>query len=215
MKKILTLLSSLSLCSFGAVAVVSCSGDQKFNTFMSYIHDKQTFVYYIGARDCPKCQNTQIKTWEPLTANNNAMLKNILANDPNYSYNSTPWKAGSAGQEAYKNMQLYSDKVDKVSKVFDDTSVKAIINYVIKQTADASAIAGHKPKHLTRQDIGITGLPLFLYFDQGKYEGFYMGEIDRATDDSPQQKATTPSFMWLVRQHIGFHIWPKYHFPSS
>ena len=49
-----------------ASATISCSSSNDYTKFMQYIKDKQTFVYFIGARDCPKCQTSKIKTWQPL-----------------------------------------------------------------------------------------------------------------------------------------------------
>ena len=199
-----------------ASATISCSSSNDYTKFMQYIKDKQTFVYFIGARDCPKCQTSKIKTWQPLTANNDQKLRDILTNDPNYAYtNRSLFPGDTKAAEAYKNMHLYSDEVNKVSGVFGDDSIKKIIDYIVKKTAEDSSILGKKIKNLTKEDLGITGVPLWLYFDQGQYEGFHMGEIDRPNGDTPAEPSkTTPSFMWLAVQHIVFHIWPKYHFGS-
>ena len=202
-----------------ASATISCSSSNDYTKFMQYIKDKQTFVYFIGARDCPKCQTSKIKTWQPLTANNNQLLRKILTNKkeyPNYYWqNGSLFPGDTKAAEAYKNMHLYSDEVNKVSGVFGDDSIKKIIDYIVKKTAEDSSILGKKIKNLTKEDLGITGVPLWLYFDQGQYEGFYMGEIDRRTDDSSTEPSkASPSFMWLAVQHIVHHIWPKYHFGS-
>ena len=212
MKKILILLSAITLPGTFAATAMGCSGDSTYNTFLKYIKNKESFVYFMGARDCPKCQSTKIKVWNYLTANNNANLKYIIDGNGNYSANAL-YKGPSAGKTAYENLHLYSREINKVSDFFTDSTNKKIIKYVVEQTADAQALLGHKPHGLTYSKIGISGTPLFIFFDQGQYEGFEDLEIKRPTNDGPATEQTDASFMWYTKTHIVDHTWPR--FPDS
>ncbi|AOG60638.1 hypothetical protein SHELI_v1c06870 [Spiroplasma helicoides] len=54
MKKLLNVLAASALISTSTVAVVSCS-NRNFTEFQGWIANKESFVLYIGAKDCDYC----------------------------------------------------------------------------------------------------------------------------------------------------------------
>ncbi|ASP28033.1 hypothetical protein SCORR_v1c02590 [Spiroplasma corruscae] len=56
MKKILATLSVLTIATSSAATVVSCSSNVHYKEFLQWINNKETFLLYIGAKDCDFCQ---------------------------------------------------------------------------------------------------------------------------------------------------------------
>ncbi|AXK51275.1 lipoprotein [Spiroplasma alleghenense] len=58
MRRLLAILASASLITAAGTTVVSCTNElSNYNTFKKWIKNRETFVLYIGAEDCPYCQN--------------------------------------------------------------------------------------------------------------------------------------------------------------
>lgn len=57
MRKLLSVFSTVTLVGTSTLTVVSCSSNKNFNEFKGWINKKESFLLYIGADNCPHCQD--------------------------------------------------------------------------------------------------------------------------------------------------------------
>ncbi len=204
MRKFLSLVSALCLLSTSASSVVACTDDKEYNQFMKWVKDDQSFVFFIGAWDCADCQANKLNLWNKLTANNDAYLKTELQKTQ-YKPDTVYGTASSPQKTAYANLHLYNYEIQQVAKAFDDDNIKKIADYMVDQSkAKLKNTAGQVPQpYLTRQDLGVDGLPLFIFIDHGTYQGFFKGKFTQ-----PKTAVSLADvFMNAVVKHIVHHNW--------
>lgn len=179
-----------------ASLVVACD-PKEYTDFMKYIDEKQTFVFYISAWDCNKCQQTTMDLWNPLTDDDNTGLKKMISNiDRNSGLSVDTLKS-------INSLHVYKYRLDKVASAFDDDAIKKIVDYLIKQFESKL-----DRKYMTKSDIKISGLPLFLYFDKGKFEGYIQHEFVKPTTSGTlsAQQYFEQSVINIIGKH-GFTWW--------
>ncbi len=186
MKKILSLLSAVIITSSSATGVVSCSKNEALNQYLNAVKNKETFIFFIHAKDCPDCKKTIKKMWNK---NNAISTEKNVSIEGGGILNSTVWstylddyakKFASVTDEklaTVKNMHFYSYETDKVSSTFKDDQVKKITQVIIDTYTKEHQISGQKYKKFTLSDAGLTGVPFFMYFYKGVYKGFTQGAM--------------------------------------
>ena len=214
LKKFIKFLSVVGLIGAPVCSVVACGGNSKWDQFQNLLDKKDSFVYFIGGKDCPKCKSTHQTVWDDLSkpSSQDPDHTNLYEyiNSPDSKYKDyTVWNlymqdgTKTRGYDSYSNLAVYNYDVDKVADVFDDGFVKKLVDYMIAQTEKAASIDGQSIKYLKRSDLKLTGAPFFVYIDSGQYEGFSQGEITSLT----LPEGETPGFFPLVYKHIFQHGW--------
>lgn len=173
MKKILSLLSSFTLVLSVGSNVTSCGPNFK-STFAKYVKEKETFVFFVGAWNCSDCQKNKLELWNYLLQDQEKELKAMLKSiDQGVRWSKT---GGGEARQALLGLKLYSyDQIADSSRAFKDSIVEAIANYCVKESEKIFQREFHSSIQLTRSEIGLSGLPFFVFVNRGNYEGLHKG----------------------------------------
>ena len=206
MKKLVRGLFGTLVACVGALMSAAGSVGCGYHNFKNYIKNREDFVYVISQKENKDWLTTNKKVWSKITDRNSDESFWNQIKKPDYSAKSLFRKPSSAASK-YEAMHFYNLQIDKDKNVFEDKRVKKIIDYVVDKTAIHDSVAGDKIKYLTREDIGITATPLFLFFAGGEYQGFYQGTITKIVQNRTDEKHKSHSAMWIIVQHIVHFAW--------
>ena len=181
MRKLMSLLTSITLLAGTSSNLVSCNTD-KFDQFQNAINAGQSFIYYIGASDCTECTKLDQAYWnnnsgDPTQQNGGGILNPaVWSNIMKSSYAQGVKQRHSALYKSLLNMKFYSDTIDKQSNVFDDKGVKQILHKVA-DIFDTKNIPALNPYSEDGDDdyiknyLKINTTPLMIYFINGQLAG--------------------------------------------
>ncbi|QHX36827.1 lipoprotein [Spiroplasma sp. BIUS-1] len=191
MRKLLSVISATTLVGTSAMSVVSCSSNKYFQQFKGWIDNKESFLLYIGADNCPHCQdfeNTQKDHKEKFDG---------LINDLNNSYNTKisdittpdPDSKTAYGEKLNNKVDLRTFKTEDYNNKFTEKWSKNILNWVIDQvteilkqelmkTVSSEKIATKMAKDKTKAYFDNSenlGFPMFLLIRNGKLVSWEVG----------------------------------------
>ncbi len=136
MKKLISVLTATSLIASSTVSVVACSSNANFREFKSWIKNEDSFLLYIGAKDCDYCQQ-----FEDTLKMTNKELENLLL-EANNKYNSKHLDESDInnGNLTDFGRKIKHDKIDYHQFVIDEKAnnwnenwSKNIYNWIVEQ----------------------------------------------------------------------------------
>ncbi|AKX33929.1 hypothetical protein SLITO_v1c02740 [Spiroplasma litorale] len=137
MKKILATLSVLTLATTSATTVISCSSNVNYKQFLQWIDNKETFLLYIGAKDCDFCQKFEANLESNKTFFDNKLEE--LSGQYNNSVSSIKPDENSFtgyGEELNNNLNLREFVSDEKANNFKEKWSENIINWLIDRMTD-------------------------------------------------------------------------------
>lgn len=194
MRKLMSLLTSITLLAGTSSNLVSCNTD-KFDQFQNAINQGQSFIYYVGASDCTECTKLDQAYWndnsgDPTVKNGGGILNpTVWSNIMQSTYAQNVKQNNPALYKSLLNMKFYSDTIEKQSDVFDDKGVKQILNKIVDifQSKNIPALNPYSEDgdddYVTNK-LKINTTPFFIYFINGQLAG-----IQQAT---PIEVGATP-----------------------
>ncbi|WP_342252453.1 lipoprotein [Spiroplasma endosymbiont of Amphibalanus improvisus] len=178
MKKLVSFLGSLSIAVVPAVSVISCSDDNFYNsTFLPELDQKRNAVIYVGADDCPFCEDFYYNIWKDHfdTPELASASWSEIYNDPSSLHR---WP--DYGKEDFKEIDFLHYQVESEESAYEDDSVKSMSDWIVNWYKDFNSNNdNYKNLELSREDIGLDGLPLFIFIHDGEFSGFQVGAPDK------------------------------------
>ncbi|AHF57832.1 hypothetical protein [Spiroplasma eriocheiris] len=221
MKKMLASFAAISLISSSVSSVVACKSELGlYNTFMSAVNNKDSFIMLISAQNCPHCQALEKTTINELYdgAKGNAEFHAYLNGKYGADYNLATYygSRSSANENEYKtieNTYLMStwDSVEDYNKVWGEKWAKKILDWVVAQERNAHKINGEIDYTITADSLKLKGTPLFIYVKQGQYMGFESGDMGSSWVNG----ATPQQYMYYFVQHLVKEDWDTSHDQAS
>ncbi|WP_338971298.1 lipoprotein [Spiroplasma endosymbiont of Panorpa germanica] len=214
MRKLLAILASTSLISAAGVTVVSCTNElSNYNTFKKWIKKRETFILYIGAEDCPYCQNF-VKSATGKPDGNLDEFENQVNNGDNKRFNDlTETYNNTLSDLKDKNNQTeiedefrngFGAKVDKVQfhhfteekkeTVQSKKWLTKIKEWILDEYKEQYKIhnvpetdPNYVTKDLTIDDLKINSIPVYLIIRDGKLVNIVSGFDSLENGVGPEQ----------------------------
>jgi len=136
MKKLISILTATTLIASSTVSVVACSSNANFREFKSWIKNEDSFLLYIGAKDCDYCQQ-----FEDTLKMTNKELEQLLAK-ANSIYNAKHSNESEInnGDLTDFGRKIKHDKIDFHQFITDEKAnnwnenwSKNIYNWIVEQ----------------------------------------------------------------------------------
>ncbi|AKU79506.1 hypothetical protein [Spiroplasma turonicum] len=194
MRKILAALSVVSLASAGATTVISCSSNVLYKQFLQWIENKESFVLYIGAKDCDYCQKFEANIDYNQSYFNDKLSQ--ISGEYNNSiskYNGNDDSFTSYGQKLNNDLNLRSFIAEEKSNNFKEKWSENIIKWLVDKVAEiyysAMLDIGHNEtiqKKVAKDKVKeyfnkIKGTPMFIIIRNGKIVDWEVGFEDDST----------------------------------
>ncbi|WP_338969355.1 lipoprotein [Spiroplasma endosymbiont of Labia minor] len=205
MKKMLTLLATITLTTPTTVSVVSCSSNTNFKDFEKWINQEQSFILYVGAKDCPHCQvfdkvfaNRDLDQFEKnintrIDANSNTIISQWYNTQQDYEelaesktisddYNS------NYSQELKGNLLFHYFQSDNYSTIWSEKWASNLVDWLVDGMIARQKIIddfryGDNDSFYDSLDFksAIESTPLFVIIRNGKLAGVTNGMEDEST----------------------------------
>ncbi|QEH62070.1 hypothetical protein SCHIN_v1c08750 [Spiroplasma chinense] len=141
MKKFLNLLAATALVTTSASTVVSCSSTANWKTFKGWIDKQDSFILYIGARDCEYCQ--QFETAKDIVSSEpgNSLEDRITSLQNEYNNltivgNTQTDDLTGFGQALKSDLRFETFMIDEKANNFREKWSKNILDWAVDQVTN-------------------------------------------------------------------------------
>ncbi len=190
MRKLLNIISSTALVGTSTLAVISCSSNKKFNEFKGWINNKESFILYMGADDCPHCKDFDNakkdysdKFDSKMNELNTSYEQKVVNQGANYPDSMTAY-----GEKLNNKVDFREFKTEEVQNKFNEKWSKNILDWMIEEVTEIyktkvfgntginDKIAYNESKKKVKTYFNNNnGVPMFIIIRNGKLVSWEVG----------------------------------------